>query len=568
MEGLSRAGSRTAWHHRDMDADLEGLIGEGRAALGACDWEAARSCFALAREAAETAEVLDGLGEALYWLGDYPQALSLRERAFGLYRQRGDHRPAVLVAIRLAALHGMVFGNDAALNGWLGHARQMRERAGDCPEGGWVELFLAVITDDPDERERRAQAALELGEQSGEPGLEFDALGYLGKALVERGDVAEGMAMIDQAVAATTSGLVTDPWAAGEIYCTLFHACEMTADVKRAEDWLVAVDNYVERTGELPVSGICRMHFGGLLTDAGRWQQAERELLVALSIYDGTYRGTRFHPLVRLAELRVRQGRVEEAERLLEGHEQRREAARALARLHLARGNLELAREVIERHLEHRGRGILSAPELALLVTIELAQDRIDDAASCADDLTMLAAATAQASVGGFAVVSRARVGAARGDESALGAYEDAVVAFAEAGLRHELAIAQLELARVVVDDRPELAHSNARAALVGFEEIGAPGGVDEAASLLRQLGERRGRSWPRKVGALTPRQTQVLGLLAEGLTNAEIAERLYISPCTAEHHVSNILSELGLDNRAEAAAHALRHPVDSSPDR
>lgn len=550
-----------------MDTDVETLIAEGRGALAVCDWETARSCFEQARQVAETAEVLDGLGQALYWSGDYPQALSLRERAFGLYRQEGEDRPAVLVAVQLAALHGMIFDNGAALSGWLGHARQLVERAGDCPEQGWVELFLAVITDDPDERERHARAAMEVGRRFGQPGLEFDALGYLGKALVERGDVGEGMAMIDQAVAAITSGLVTDPWAAGEIYCTLFHACEMTVDVKRAQDWMDAVDNYVERTSELPVSGICRMHYGGLLTDAGRWEQAELELLTALGIYDGTYHGTRFQPLVRLADLRIRQGRFEEAQRLLDGHEQRPEAARACARLHLARGDLDVAANVIGRHLDRRGRGTLSAPDLALLVEIALARCRLDDAASCADELATLAAATTRPAVRGFAAVSRARVEAARGDDTVVGSYEEALVALTDAELRHELAIARLELARLLVAEQPEVAHTHARAALADFREIGAPRGTDEAAALLRQLGERSGRSWPRKVGQLTERQTQVLALVAEGLTNAEIAERLYVSPRTAEHHVSNILAQLDLDNRAEATAYALRHSITTSHD-
>jgi DNA-binding CsgD family transcriptional regulator len=551
-----------ACHHRGVDADVETLIADGRAALAACEWATARSCFEHARATTETAEVLDGLGQAWYWLGDYPRALALRERAFGLYRQRGDHRPAVLVAVQLAALHGMIFGNGAALNGWLGHARQLLEHVGDCPERGWVELFLAVVTGDPVEREHHATAAMELGRSFDEPGLEFDALGYLGKALVERGELDEGMARIDQAVAATTSGLVTDPWAAGEIYCTLFDACEMTVDVRRAEGWLGAVDHYVERTGELPVSGICRMHYGGLLTDAGRWEQAERELSTALAIYDGTYQGTRFLPLIRLADLRIRQGRREEAARLLDGHEQRPEAAIACARLHLARGDLDLAADAVERHLGRRGRGVLSAPTLALLVRIELARGRSDQAARCADELTTLATVAGGPAVRGFAAVSRARVEDVRHEGAAVASYEEAVVAFGDAELRHESAVARLELARLVLEARPEIAHAHARAALAAFEAIGAARDADEAAGLLRLLGERRGRSWSRRPGKLTQRQTQVLALLAEGLTNAEIADRCYISPRTAEHHVSSILSHLGLDNRAEAAAYALRHGI------
>ncbi|MDP8928294.1 MAG: helix-turn-helix transcriptional regulator, partial [Actinomycetota bacterium] len=113
-----------------------------------------------------------------------------------------------------------------------------------------------------------------------------------------------------------------------------------------------------------------------------------------------------------------------------------------------------------------------------------------------------------------------------------------------DADLLHELAVARLELARLLAQERPEVAGAQARAALAGFQHMGVARDADAAAGLLRQLGERGGRSWPRNVGPLTERQAQVLALLAEGLTNAEIAERLYISPRTAEHHVSNILSD------------------------
>lgn len=549
-----------------MGTSLETLLEDGRQALSACDWTTARSCFEQARQEGDRAEVLDGLGQALYWLGEYRPALALREQAFGLYRQRGDARPAASVAVQLAALHGLIFGNGAAVSGWLGHAKQMVEEAGDCPERGWVELFVAVLTNDPAERERRASAAMALGRRFGEPGLEFDALGYLGKSLVERGQIDEGMALIDQAVAAASGGLVDDPWAAGEIYCTLFHACEMAVDVPRAEGWLGAVDNYVRRTGELPISGICRMHYGGLLTAAGRWEQAERELLGALAIYDGTYYGTRHEPLVRLADLRVRQGRVEEAQRLLEGHEQRPEAALVCVRMHLHRDEFELAAHVMEHHLSRRGRGVLSAPALAMLVEIELGRDRHDAATRCAEELAALVELSRQPATRGLAALSKARVAAAVGDAAAAGLFDEAVVAFTDAGLCHELATAQLELARLTADDRPEIAASNARAALSLFQTVGATRDADAAAGLLRRFGEHAGRSWPRKSGALTQRQTQVLALLAEGLTNAEIAERLYISPRTAEHHVSNILTELGLDNRAAAAAYALRHAVTEAP--
>jgi NarL family two-component system response regulator LiaR len=65
----------------------------------------------------------------------------------------------------------------------------------------------------------------------------------------------------------------------------------------------------------------------------------------------------------------------------------------------------------------------------------------------------------------------------------------------------------------------------------------------------------------------LTPREQEVLGLMIEGLSNPDIAERLVVSRSTAKAHVSNILSKMSVSNRAEAIALALQHkPADSSP--
>ncbi len=541
-----------------MTPGADALVERGQAALAAAEWATARSCFEEAAKIAESAEVVDGLGQALYWQGDYPRALALRERAYALYYQRGDHRRGAFVAFQLAALHWLIYGNGAATSGWISQAQRMIEPAGECPERGWIELFMASGTEELDERERRARAAMAIGRRFGESDLEFDALAYVGQTLVARGLIEEGMRLIDEAVAATVSGVVSDPWAAAEIYCTLFHACELVVDVKRAQAWLGAVDNYVERTGELPVYGICRMHYGGVLTAAGRWADAERELLTAIRVYDGTYHGTRFQPVLRLADLRVRQGRLEEAQQLLEGYEELPEAVQPRVRLHLEHGELELAATVAERHLARRGRGLVSAPVLALLIDAKLAAGKVAEARDLARELAELGESCRQPFVRGLAALAKARVAAAADEHEAVKLFERALEAFAEAELPCELAHARLGLATVLSNVKPEVARAEARAALICFEQLEAARDADAAASLLRRLGDPA-RSWPKRSGALSKRETEVLRLLAEGLSNTEIAERLYISPRTAEHHVGNILSKLGLGNRAEAAAYAVR---------
>ena len=103
-----------------------------------------------------------------------------------------------------------------------------------------------------------------------------------------------------------------------------------------------------------------------------------------------------------------------------------------------------------------------------------------------------------------------------------------------------------------------EVAMAEARAALSAFQRLPAARDADDAAALLRSLGVR-----PTLVregqGQLTARETDVLHLLGHGLTNPEIADRLFISRKTVEHHVANVLSKLGLRSRAEAAGYVAR---------
>ena len=114
-------------------------------------------------------------------------------------------------------------------------------------------------------------------------------------------------------------------------------------------------------------------------------------------------------------------------------------------------------------------------------------------------------------------------------------------------------------LAATLRDDDREVAVSEARAALILFEDLGAGRHADEVAALLREVGVKAARAGPQRLHTLTNREREVLGLLAEGLSNPEIADRLYLSRKTVEHHVASVLSKLALRNRAEATAYAVR---------
>lgn len=545
-----------------MDArSADALLQNGRDALAAGDWDRASSLFQRALELGETAAALDGLSQAAHFQGRYARAIELKARAFTAYRLRGERAEAAEVARWLAFLHGMVHGNMAAASGWMARAERLLEGVDECAAHGWLTLDRAPFTRDALERERLALAALAIGRRFGDADLEFDALALLGNAHVLAGRRAKGMRLLDEAMAAVSAGEVAGVGAVGDIYCRLLGACEHAIDVRRAEQWMSAVDRLVVWTDF--VAPICRCHYGGILIAVGRWPEAEDELFAALSAFQAGYRAELVSPLVRLAELRVRQGRFEEAERLLEGYEWHPAARRSLATIASGRGDDALAEDLARRCVEGANPADPACGAvLELLVGIQLSRRDLPAARGTLDRLAALAADCGDEQV-------RARVDLAGGQ--VLGVEEDrravpllgaAVERFSALGLPLEAAQSRLALARVLASGSAEAAVSEGRLALGAFEGLGAMRHADAAARLLRDLGAA-GRGRGRGHGALTGRERQVLALLAAGLSNAQIGERLYISRRTAEHHVASILSKLGLRTRTEAAAYAAREPPD-----
>jgi DNA-binding CsgD family transcriptional regulator len=381
-------------------------------------------------------------------------------------------------------------------------------------------------------------------------------------SLVLRGRVADGMRRVDEAAIAATTGEVRDHLVVGEIYCKMLLCCELTLDVRRAQQWLATGDASGRRSNDLWVSAICRMHYGGIMTAAGRWQEAEDALSTSLRLYDDGMRALRSGAAVRLADLRVRQGRWAEAAVLLAGNESDAQAVVPLARLHRAQGSADRAAAVLRRSLGSAGTTVVQAPVLALLTEVQAAAGRLDDARATHERLAELAAGCTLPSVGALAAQS-AGVLAGGSDGDALSSYESALGGFLRAGLPWEAARCRLVIARLLGDTTPDVAVDEARAALDVFRELGARHDADEAATVLRHLGVRTsGIPAPRTSGALTAREREVLALLSEGLSNQQIAQRLFLSKRTVEHHVGNIFTKLGVATRAEALAYAVRRGI------
>jgi DNA-binding CsgD family transcriptional regulator/predicted negative regulator of RcsB-dependent stress response len=527
----------------------------GDAALQAGLWDEARAAFETALESGEDPAALEGMSQAAWWLGEHEHSHRCAERAYVRYREEGDGRSAARVALWLAREYSVVFG-PAARQGWVARAETLLAEAGDCTEAGWLAIQRSGAGG-AEELERAARFALDVARRCKDADLEAVALGHLGMALVLAGRVSEGMACLDESMASVSAGEVRDFVAAGTAYCTMLGACERTLDFQRAEQWCRAAEDFSRRHQHVPLFALCRTFYGDVLIATGRWAQAEEMLRSALEAE--TARAWAQLALVRLAKLRTRQGRLEEADRLLEGLESDPQSAPVLAEAQLARGQATLAASVLERALgEGNLEGLSRLPLLTRLVDARVAQGDPVAGRHAAELVRELADVSDLESVSALADLAEGKVARARGDtDDARKSLESAVRKLGRAQMPLELAEARLELARCLAASQPQMALADAKAALKVFESLGAERHADAAAELLRSLGQK-GRYIPKQRGDLTKREQEVLRLLGEGLTNPEIAERLYITRKTVEHHVGHVLAKLGTRNRAEAVAYAL----------
>ena len=553
---------QTQWDDRRVTVPVQDLVAEGREALRSGDAFRARRVFELALARSASGDVIEGLARASYLELDYPAAIAGWERAYAAHRDGGDLMGAVRVARMLAYMHGTVVGDRAVMRGWLARAQTLLGDATETLEGGWVSLDIARFFEpDPILQEERFRATLAVARQFGDPDLEFVTLAYLGARLVRADRIEEGMVLLDEALAAVAGSEVDDFISSQEIFCQLFAACEHARDISRAEQWIRIGTAIAERRKLPAVAAFCTTHYGGILTAAGRWPEADEALTEAVRLWGLGHRALSGGALVRLADLRVRQGRFEEAAQLLDGLDGSAGAAGPLAVIHLAQGQPILARDTLERALENADpQGTEAVPLLALLVEAHIAANLLDEAAAAADQLATCAAQHPSSYVSAAATLARGQVCLATGTGDPHACLREALAGFAEAQMPMELARVRLELAGALVNDRPEVAIAEARAALEAFAGLPATRHADAAAALLRSLGVRAtGAAGGKGDGELTKREVEVLDLLGHGLSNPEISDRLFISRKTAEHHVGHILAKLGLRGRAEAAAYAVR---------
>ena len=337
-------------------------------------------------------------------------------------------------------------------------------------------------------------------------------------------------------------------------------ACTAVLDFERASEWCDRIAEFAERYGSRYMLAFCRAEYGAVHLWRGRWTEAEAVLEASIEDFSRSRPGMVGAPLARLAELRRRQGRPTEAARLLDQAGPSSEVQLCRARLALDAGDALGSVELLERTLRQlpEPRRLEGAPALLLLVHARIAHGQLDEAESALKELRRIEQLVGTAPMRACGDLAEGMLAAARRDhDRARQLLEDAVDSFERSGAPLETAQARTALAASLAAlGRDDAAECEAAAALNRLLELGADAEAQRVRKLLAAIGRGGGRS---RLPELTPRETEVLRLVAEGLTNADIAQRLVISEHTVHRHVTNLLRKLDLPSRAAAAAYAAR---------
>ncbi|HXY17479.1 MAG TPA: LuxR C-terminal-related transcriptional regulator, partial [Gaiellaceae bacterium] len=323
----------------------------------------------------------------------------------------------------------------------------------------------------------------------------------------------------------------------------------------RAAQWCQRVARMADGWNVQALRAVCRAHYGTVLMLRGDWSEAEAVLSEATAA-PGTRGGEALDALARLAELRHRQGRVDEALALLVQAEHHPIAILSQAAIALDAGDATAAAEGATRYLRLIGSAKTErVPGLELLAEAYAATDRAAEAAAVARELHAIAEVVGTDPLLGAARHAQGCAHSSAGSlEQAREAFEDAAQLLGRAGLPFEAARARVALALTLRDlGRRDAARRELDAALERFTALGALSEERRAATILTRLG-RDDRP------VLSARESEILQLVAEGLSNKQIASRLTLSEHTVHRHVANILAKLRLSSRAAAAAYAAKH--------
>jgi tetratricopeptide (TPR) repeat protein len=246
----------------------------GREALERHAWREAFDLFRLAdREGRLSAEELELLGEAAWWAGDIDACISARERAYAAQLEAEEPMKAALVAFSLVRDHGNRL--DGALSSaWFNRAERLLRDQPEALPHGYLEMMRSRAAHNAGEFDRAVELgarAVDMGTKFGDPNLMYQGMGLVG-----RGDVEDGLRLLDEATVAAVSGELR-PNVTGMVYCNMISTCQELAEYRRAGEWTEAAKRWCDRQAISGFPGLCRVHRAEIIRLRGAWAEAEQE---------------------------------------------------------------------------------------------------------------------------------------------------------------------------------------------------------------------------------------------------------------------------------------------------
>ena len=500
---------------------------------------------------------LELLATAALLVGSVEDGLEALQRAHDLHAGAGEPRRAARCAFWL----GFHLANRRSLaqaGGWFARAQLLlAAEPEDCAERGYLLLPEAIrhIATDAPTAEALAARAARIGRHAGDGDLTVLGLHVRGRVLVRLDRTREAMAAFDEAIVEVVAGELS-PVVVGTVYCSALEACQEVLEWRRAHEWTEALAAWCGAQPDmLAYSGKCLVHRAELLQLHGAWSESAEEARRAgehlARAGDGHAAGAAAY-------------REAEAHRLLGSFVAAEEAYRraghlgfephpGLALLRLAQGQIAQATAAIDRVLGETDDRLRRARLLPAQVEILVAAGDVERARAAADELADIADGYGTPALGAVAGYARGAVLVAEGDaRGAVTSLRAAWRAWQDLGARYEAARVRVLLGRccrALGDDEAAALELDA-----ARDEFAALGAVTDLEHL-----ERGAHAAAVASHGLTPRELEVLRLLAAGKTNRAIAGELVVASKTVDRHVSNIFAKLGVSSRAAATAAAYR---------
>lgn len=400
---------------------------------------------------------------------------------------------------------------------------------------------------------------MELAQECGDRDLATAAAHIQGRARIKQERVEEGLALLDEAMVAVTAG-ETSPRVSGWVYCSVIAACGELQELRRAREWTRALSSWLDARPQFTggYSGLCLVHRSQLLQQLGDWPDAVRQAEDACERltqgYGEMLAGMAFYQLGEIHRLRGEPALAEQAYR--QAGQYGCEPQPGLALLRLAQGRPDLAASGIRRALGEAADRLARAQLLPAYVEIVLAAGELDAAREGTAELAGIAQDYDRPALHAHTGYARAATHLAEGDAAeALTAARRAWRLWRDLDVPYQGARARVLVAlacRALGDE--DTAVVEFAAALEAFGRLGA--GPDRTLAESLAAGRPAGDT----TSGLTPREIEVLKLVAAGGTNHEIAQELFLSEKTVARHISNILTKLDVGSRTAAAAYAFEH--------